>query len=46
MDFELSADFAMSNIEGALAKNQTAITASVMAHPAEEFERNGIIGAP
>jgi hypothetical protein len=42
----LRAIFAMSNIEGALAKNQTAITASVMAHPAEEFERNGIIGAP
>jgi len=40
------ANFAMSNIEGALAKNQTAIMASVMAHPAEEFERNGIIGAP
>jgi len=42
----LRAIFAMSNIEGALAKNQTAIMASVMAHPAEEFERNGIIGAP
>jgi hypothetical protein len=36
----------ISNTEGALAKNQTEITASVIAHPAEGFERNGIIGAP
>jgi hypothetical protein len=37
---------AILKTEGVLAKNQIEIRASVIAHPAEEFERKGTIGAP
>jgi hypothetical protein len=35
-----------SNTEGASAKNQIAMSASVMAHPAEDSGANGTIGLP
>jgi hypothetical protein len=36
----------MLKTDGAPAKNQTAITVSVIAHPAEDVGRKGIIGRP